>query len=457
MSICGVKFKAYPTKEQAKILSQWIGCVRVIYNCKVAEDFQNYKIYKQTSQKTKVNQAYSHFKTEEREWLKDCPSQILRNSSSNWYKSKQSFFDGVTRNPRKKKKGLRDTVLLTKELFSFQNDVDEKGSVRKKLIIGTKTNSLGVLKFYAHREFGVPNQIVVGKKNNDWYVSFSYETENKIKTEQELLDEFSCLDEESLKEITLGIDRGIAIPFQSSNQLKFDFDEKTKNNLMVKSKRLKLYQKRLSRQKLKSNSRNKTRYKVARLHQKISNIRHDFCHKVSHSLAKSEAKVFAVEDLKLKNMTKTPKPIQDEKGKYLPNKKLAKAGLNRALLAKGLAKTILFLEYKALKHGKVVVKVPPHYSSQECALCGHTQPENRKSQAEFLCLLCENHDNADINAAKVIAKRGVQFLLSKPKAKTRTRLGISRSKAGRGVRKTKLELSNPQIPMTPEVRSFRDE
>ena len=151
-------------------------------------------------------------------------------------------------------------------------------------------------------------------------------------------------------------------------------------------------------------------------------------------------------------MTKKPKPKQNEKGEYVPNQRKAKAGLNRELLSKGLAKTITFLEYKATKHRKIVVKVSPHYSSQECAKCGHTHPDNRKTQSEFCCLLCANHDNADINAAKVIAKRGVQFLLSKPKAKTKTRLGISRSKAGRGIHKTILEQSNAQIPMTSEAR-----
>lgn len=40
MAICGVKFSAYPTKEQKKILSEWIGCSRVIYNCKVEEDYR---------------------------------------------------------------------------------------------------------------------------------------------------------------------------------------------------------------------------------------------------------------------------------------------------------------------------------------------------------------------------------------------------------------------------------
>lgn len=454
MANCGVKFSAYPTNEQAKVFSQWIGCARVIYNCKVAEDNQNYQEFKRTGEKSSVNQAYSQFKTEERDWLAHCPSQILRNASSIWYTAKQRFFKGVANNPRKKKKGIKDTVLLTSELFSFKDEINDNGVITKKLIIGTKTKGIGELKFKAHREFGNPSQIVIGKKSNKWFVSFCYEVEDNQKTEQELLEEFSNLDEVSIRDLTIGIDRGIAIPFQTSEKLSFDFDKKSKEVLKEKNKRLKKYQRKLSRQKKGSSCRNITKIKISKIHAKIANIRHDFCHKTSHAIANSAARIFAVEDLKFKNMTKKPKAKQNEKGEFLHNKAKAKAGLNRELLSKGLAKTIEFLEYKALKNGKLVIKVSPHYSSQECAQCGHTHPDNRKTQSEFCCLLCENHDNADNNAAKVIAKRGVQFLLSKPKAKTRTRLGISRSKAGRGISKTKLEQSNPLVPMTSEATAL---
>ena len=117
MANCGVKFRAYPTLEQARVLSQWIGCSRVIYNCKVEEDHVNYRLYKDNGEKISPNQAYSQFKTSEREWLNKCPSQILRNSSSNWYLAKQRFFKGLAKNPTKKKKGVRDTITLTSDIF----------------------------------------------------------------------------------------------------------------------------------------------------------------------------------------------------------------------------------------------------------------------------------------------------------------------------------------------------
>jgi len=250
----------------------------------------------------------------------------------------------------------------------------------------------------------------------------------------------------------VGVDRGIVKPFQMSDNQCFVLDRGTENRLRKKQRRLKRYQKRLSRQNLQSNARKKTKNKVGKLHTKIANIRHDFCHKTSHAIVNSEAMVIGVEDLKLKNMTKAPQPKQDEHGRFISNGARAKAGLNRELLSKGLGKTISFVEYKARRKGKLVIKAPSAYSSQECATCGHIAPENRKTQSEFLCLFCGNHDNADLNAAKVIAKRAIQFLLSKPQAKTKTRLGISRSKARRGRCKTQIEETLfVQVTMTLEA------
>jgi len=87
------------------------------------------------------------------------------------------------------------------------------------------------------------------------------------------------------------------------------------------------------------------------------------------------------------------------------------------------------LQYKARRQGKLVIEVPPFYSSQECAACGHVHQDNRVSQSEFVCLSCGNTDHADHNAAKVIAMRGVKLLLSGEYVeKKRKRCGITKSK-----------------------------
>jgi putative transposase len=102
-------------------------------------------------------------------------------------------------------------------------------------------------------------------------------------------------------------------------------------------------------------------------------------------------------------MTAKAKPKQDEQGRWIKNGAAAKSGLNKSILASTWGQTKTYLQYKARRQGKLVIEVPPFYSSQECAACGHIHQDNRLSQSEFVCLSCGNSDHADHNAAKVIA------------------------------------------------------
>ncbi|MCY7375272.1 MAG: transposase [Pyrinomonadaceae bacterium] len=64
-----------------------------------------------------------------------------------------------------------------------------------------------------------------------------------------------------------------------------------------------------------------------------------------------------------------------------------------------------FIEYKSKLAGIPVVLVNPKNTSRECFACGHIAKENRKSQSDFECVNCRHKNNADINAAKIIARR----------------------------------------------------
>ncbi|MHB1899776.1 MAG: zinc ribbon domain-containing protein [Leptospirillum sp.] len=76
-----------------------------------------------------------------------------------------------------------------------------------------------------------------------------------------------------------------------------------------------------------------------------------------------------------------------------------------------------------------MIKVPPQFSSQECAHCGHIHPDNRPSQAEFVCQRCGLTGNADQNASRVIAQRGIRLLLEGTIQKKRVRrCGIGKEK-----------------------------
>jgi putative transposase len=130
-------------------------------------------------------------------------------------------------------------------------------------------------------------------------------------------------------------------------------------------------------------------------------------------------------------MTRKAKPRQDENGRWMRNGAAAKSSLNKAILASTWGKTKEFLSYKARRAGKLVIEVPAFYSSQECAVCGHTHSDNRPSQAVFACQRCGHTDHADHNAAAVIAKRGVRLLLSGACVQKKSKkCGILKNKVG---------------------------
>ena len=104
----GIKLQANPTNHQKEILSQWMGCARYIWNAKTYKEKEERKVLKNQKIYPKIDQSYAHLKDEkESPWLFGCPSVILRNSTSNWYKTYQNFFKKRCGRPQYKKKDDR--------------------------------------------------------------------------------------------------------------------------------------------------------------------------------------------------------------------------------------------------------------------------------------------------------------------------------------------------------------
>ena len=63
------------------------------------------------------------------------------------------------------------------------------------------------------------------------------------------------------------------------------------------------------------------------------------------------------------------------------------------------------IAYKAARAGLPICHVDPRNTSRECRVCGHTEKANRKTRDMFACLSCGHTADADVNAARVIARR----------------------------------------------------
>lgn len=359
MSLTGIKLRAYPTNEQASILSQWMGCSRFIYNAKCDDDkyFRTFlaKSLAHTGEHVAIDQAYAQYKTELTPWLNDCPSQILRNSAVNWFQAYQRYFAGLGGRPKRKKKGNYASMYLTNELFSFEDYLDpETGEITRSLFIGIKTNNIGYLSFDVDRDFALPNSLTVSRSNGEWFISCCYQDGFTPRSPIELVAEFVSQSEQCLLEMTEGLDRGVAIPRQAATGKKFDFTLQQQASIARKQRRIKKQQRRLARQVKGSRRRNQTKRKISKAHDDIANIRKDFAHKTSRKLADSDQQIFIVEALKVKNMTAAPAAKKDETGKYVRNGAAAKAGLNAAILASAWGAMVLCLAYKTAKLNKAI-------------------------------------------------------------------------------------------------------
>ncbi|MFM7982383.1 MAG: transposase, partial [Candidatus Fonsibacter sp.] len=155
------------------------------------------------------------------------------------------------------------------------------------------------------------------------------------------------LDEACLNQYTVGIDRGVVVPVQAGLE-SFNFSP---NQIKNKQKHER-YIKRLERQKAKkkkgSSRYQKCKRRISKRHERIKNIRKDFCHQTSRKIINDKNhKVIILESLNIQNMTKRPEPKPNDKGNWGKNCARAKAGLNKSILDKGWHQFEIFLAYKS--------------------------------------------------------------------------------------------------------------
>ena len=195
----------------------------------------------------------------------------------------------------------------------------------------------------------------------------------------------------------IGLDMGVSLVVADS-----DGNKVKPLDLTKELKKLRLRAQQLSRKKKGSKNREKAKAKLAKTNLKIANKRKDFLHKLSLQYAENQG-IVVVEDIKIKNMTRSAKGTKEKPGKSVK----AKAGLNRSITQQSWGLFFEFLEYKLKERRGQLIKVDPKFISQTCNACGHISKNNRKSQSKFVCESCGYSENADIVGAKNILVRGI--------------------------------------------------
>ncbi|NEO89730.1 MAG: IS200/IS605 family element transposase accessory protein TnpB [Moorea sp. SIO3G5] len=373
-----VKVRIYPTKEQIQVLDQHFGCARWWWNYALNQCIETYKETGKGLKQSALNSMLPKLKKEkETEWLKECYSQVLQAVSLNLSRAYQNFFEGRAKYPRFKSYHHRQSI-------QYPQKVKQVGDCLKF------PGKLGVVKAVIHRPLdGVIKTVTVSKyPSGKYYASVLMECESKAVKPYK--DGRVMVRKEPLKAI--GIDLGIkdfAITYDGEKTSKFS----NPKHLAKYEKKLAKKQRIAARKKKGSNARSKARKIVAKVYERIGNVRQDYLHKLSRKIV-NQNQVVVVENLNVKGMVR--------------NHKLAKA-----ISDLSWGTFVNFLSYKCEKEGKVLIQIDRWFpSSKTCSNCHYRIKELPLDVRSWVCPSCGTHHDRDGNAAKNIRAEGIRMLSS---------------------------------------------
>jgi len=353
------KYRIYPNKEQRILAEKHFGCCRFVYNWGLGLKIETY---------TKENNSLSFFdlsnrltklkNTEEFSWLNEVNAQSLHMSLRNLDNAYTRFFKDKKGFPKFKSK---KTAKKSCQFSQGVNILFEENKI--------KLPKFGKIKAILHRPFEgkVKTTTLPKTSTGKYYVSVLVETPEELPVKPEIKSE-----------TTVGIDLGLKEFAIISNGDKVD----NPRHLRKSEKRLKKSQRALSRKKKGSNNRTKARIKLSKRHEKISNQRKDFHHKLSHKLTHTEGiDTIALESLNVPGMTK--------------NHCLAKSVCDA-----GWSQFVSFLEYKAEWYDKNIIRIGRFEpSSKLCSVCGYIKKDLTLGDRVWQCPTCKTKHDRDINAA----------------------------------------------------------
>jgi putative transposase len=357
------QYRFYPTIQQQQSLAQLFGCVRVVWNdalaiCKQAEKLPS----NNDLQKLVITQAK---KTAEREWLSEVSNIPLQQSVADLGVAYKNFFDFL----KGKRKGRKVASPKFKKKTNQQSARFRIGG------FSTKGNEVYLAKIgnvtpiWSRELPSSPSSVTVIKDcGNRYFLSFVVEVEPvNIDTKNQ----------------GIGIDLGIKTFAVMSNGEKAQSPDYSKLD-----KKIRKFQKKLARQSKDSKRRNKTRIKIAKLHNQITDTRKDFLHKLSTKII-SENQVIVLEDLNVSGMVK--------------NRKLA-----RSISLQGWRQFRTLCEAKSQKFNREFRVVSRwEATSQVCSECGYKWGKLDLKIRKVQCLNCGTEHDRDENAAKNINEVGI--------------------------------------------------
>ncbi len=357
------KYRFYPSDAQAAELSRTFGCVRKVYNLALDARTQAWARQERVNYNATSAMLTAWKKTEELAFLNDVSSVPLQQTLRHLQTAFTHFFARRARYPRfKSRKRSRKSAEYTTSGFRFQDG---------QLTLAKMADPLDIVWSRPLPDGATPSTVTVSQDAaGRWFVS--------------LLCEDPHVTPLPPTDSAVGIDVGL------NHLLTLSTGEKIANPRHERRDRARLAraQRELSRKAPGDGAnRRKARRKVAKIHARITDRRHDLLHKLTTRLVR-ENQTLVIEDLTVHNLVK--------------NRTLA-----RAISDASWSAFRSMLEYKAAWYGRQVIAVDRFFpSSRLCSVCGTVQDRMPLSVRTWTCACGAAHDR-DVNAAKNLLAAGL--------------------------------------------------
>jgi putative transposase len=355
------KVRLDPTTEQQEALAKSFGCARWYWNYALNACIQHYEETGK-SLKLSVYKAYLPQLKVEYPWLKeDCYSAVLQCVAINLNKAYSNFFEGRAKFPKFKSKHHKQSIQYPQNVKVVEDCLE--------------VPKIGIVKAVFHQPIaGKIKTVTISKTPTDkYFASILCEVDGK---------------RQSTGDKIIGIDLGLkdfAIVHDGVEVTKYSSPKHIKRH----EKNLAKQQQKLARKKKGSKSREKAKKLVAKVHERVSNSRQDFLHKLSSQLV-NESQVIVVENLNVKGMVR--------------NRKLSKS-----ISDVGWGMFVNFLDYKLKSKEGELIEIGRFFpSSKMCSCCGHVVDELPLDIREWTCI-CGAHHDRDINASLNIRTEGIRI------------------------------------------------
>jgi putative transposase len=363
------RYRIRLTKKQAKLLQFQLEECRWLYNellnqRKLAFEELDISL-------TKYQQSmFLPLLKEERTPLNQVHSQVLQNVVDRLDKGFQAFF-------RRCKEGEKPGFPRFRGVHRYNSFCYPQSGFSldgKEL----KLSKIGNIRIKMHRPIEGEIKTCTLRRNasGNWDVAFSCEV---------------IVDPLPPKQESVGIDVGLEhFATLSSGQ-----EIPNPRFFRLGEKALSKAQRRLSKLKKGTRERRKQGKVVAKIHERISNQRKDFCHKESKKIVE-EYQYICVEELNIQKMLK-------------------KSYLAKSILDASWNQFRQFLTYKAAEAGRKLGLVNPAYTTQKCRQCGF-QKAKKLSERMHCCSKCGYKVSRDLNAAQNILAFGLDGLGEIPRS-----------------------------------------